>query len=78
MTTISISARTVLRTCSLLAGLVSVVWGLYAVLAYQVVVTTTNSQSIGNPYSNYSFVQLAMFEAVIIGLFALVLALLSR
>ena len=76
--TITFTTRSLLRAGSFVAGLVSVVWGLYAVLAFQVVVTTTNSQSLGNPYSNYTFVTFAMYEAVIIGLFALVLALLSR
>jgi len=78
MPTISFSTKTVLRAGSLVAGLGSVIWGLYAVLAFQVVVTTTNSQSPANPYSNYTFVTFVMYEAVIIGLFALVLALLSR
>src|SRR5205807_1442312 len=41
MPTISFSTKTVLRAGSLVAGLGSVIWGLYAVLAFQVVVTTT-------------------------------------
>ena len=78
MPTVSINTKTVLRAGSLLAGLVSVVWGLYAVLAFQMVVTANNAQIPSNPYSNYTFVTFTMYEAVIIGLFALVLALLSR
>jgi len=78
MPTVNLNARMLLRAGSFVAGLASIVWGLYAVLAYQVVVTTTNSYSLTNPYSNGAFVQFAMFEALIIGLFALVLAVLSR
>jgi hypothetical protein len=51
--------------------------GLNAVLAYQSVVTT-GSFGMGNAYSNGTFVLIQMFEAVIIGIFALVLAVLGR
>ncbi len=77
LTTITISARLLLRTGSVIAGLVSIAWGLNAVLAYQSVVTT-GSFSMGNAYSNGTFVLIQMFEAVILGIFALVLAVLGR
>ena len=66
-----------LRSGSVIAGLVSIAWGLNAVLAYQSVVTT-GSFAMGNAYSNGTFVLIQMFEAVIIGIFALVLAVLGR
>ena len=66
-----------LRSGSVIAGLVSIAWGLNAVLAYQSVVTT-GSFAMGNAYSNATFVLIQMFEAVIIGIFALVLAVLGR
>jgi hypothetical protein len=77
LTTITISARLLLRTGSVIAGLVSIAWGLNVVLAYQSVVTT-GSFSMGNAYSNGTFVLIQMFEAVIVGMFALVLSVLSR
>ncbi len=77
LTTITISARLLLRTGSVIAGLVSIAWGLNAVLAYQSVVAT-GSFSMGNAYSNGTFVLIQMFEAVILGIFALVLAVLGR
>ena len=77
LTTITFSARLLLRTGSVIAGLVSIAWGLNAVLAYQSVVTT-GSFSMGNAYSNGTFVLIQMFEAVILGIFALVLAVLGR
>jgi len=75
--TITISAKMLLRSGSVIAGLVSIAWGLNAVLAYQSVVTT-GSFAMGNAYSNGTFVLIQMFEAVIIGIFALVLAVLGR
>ncbi len=77
MPTITINARLLLRTGSVIAGLVSVIWGLYAVLAYQVVVTS-GAVNNSNPYSNGTFVLIAMIEALTIGVFALVLAVLGR
>jgi len=75
--TITISAKMLLRSGSVIAGLVSIAWGLNAVLAYQSVVTT-GSFAMGNAYSNGTFVLIQMFEAVIIGIFAMVLAALGR
>jgi hypothetical protein len=77
LTTITISARLLLRAGSVIAGLVSIAWGLNVVLAYQSVVTT-GSFSMGNAYSNGTFVLIQMFEAIIVGIFAVVLAVLGR
>ena len=77
MPTITINARLLLRTGSVIAGLVSVLWGLCYVLAYQVVVTS-GAVNNSNPYSNGTFVLIAMIEALTIGVFALVLAVLGR
>ncbi len=76
--TITVNARMLLRTGSVIAGLVSIVWGLYAVSAYQIVVTTTGAVNNSNPYSNGTFVLIAMIEVLTIGVFALVLAVLGR
>ena len=77
LTTFTISARLLLRTASVIVGLVSIAWGLNAVLAYQSVVTS-GSFSMGNSFSNGTFVLIQMLEAITIGVFALVLALLGR
>jgi hypothetical protein len=67
-----------MRTGSVIAGLVSIAWGLYSVLAYQVVVTTMAVSNSSNAYANGTFVLIQMIQAVIIGIFALVLAVLGR
>ncbi len=53
-------------------------WGLYVLQAYALLVSSSSSASSTNPYANYGFLTLSMYEAVVVGLFALVLASLSR
>jgi hypothetical protein len=62
----------------MIVGVASVVWGLYAVLAYQVVVTTAGAANNSNAYANGTFVLIQMIQAVVIGLFGLILAVLGR
>ncbi len=75
--TVTINARLLFRAGSVIMGLVSVLWGLYAVSAYQIV-ATTGAANNSNPYSNGTFVLIVMIEALTIGVFALVLAVLGR
>ncbi len=77
MTTITISAKLLLRTGSVIAGLISIAWGLNVVLAHQSVVTA-GAFSMGNAYSNGTFVLIQMFEAVTVGIFSLVFHDLAR
>ena len=77
MPTITLTTKVLVRTASVITGLVSVIWGLYSVSTYQVVVTT-GAFSNSNPYSNGTFALLAMIETLTIGVFSLVLAVLSR
>jgi len=76
--TITFSTRSVFRASSVIAGIVSVGWGLYVLQAYALLVSSSSSASSTNPYANYGFLTLSMYEAVVVGLFALVLASLSR
>jgi len=76
--TVTVSTRSILRTCSLVAGIASVGWGLYVLQAVALLVSSTSSGSSTNPYANYTFLTMSMYEALVVGLFALVLAALSR
>ena len=53
-------------------------WGLYVLQAVALLVSSTSSGSSTNPYANYTFLTISMYEALVVGLFALVLAALSR
>jgi hypothetical protein len=76
--TVTFSTKSLLRAGSFLSGIISVGWGLYVLQMVQLVATSTSPASPSNPYSNYTFALSSMFEAMIIGVFALILALLSR
>ena len=75
MTTVTFNVRKVLRGGSFIAGIISVGWGLYVLQAVQLAGASGQS---GNPYTNYYFVLSSMLEAMIVGVFALILAVLSR
>jgi len=74
--TVTFTLRGLLRVGSFLAGVVSVGWGLYVLQAVQL--AGSSPQTSYNPYTNYIFVYSSMFEAMIVGVFALILAILSR
>lgn len=76
--TVTFATRGALRVGSFLAGIISVGWGLYVLQAVQLVATSTTPAAAGNPYTNYLFVLSSMFESLNMGVFALILALLSR
>ena len=74
--TVTFSTRSLLRAGSFLAGVISVGWGLYVLQAVQL--AGSSAQTSYNPYTNYISVYSSMVEAMIVGVFALILALLSR
>ncbi len=74
--TVTFTMRGLLRVGSFLAGVISVGWGLYVLQAVQL--AGSSAQRSYNPYTNYIFVYSSMFEAMIVGVFALILAILSR
>ena len=74
--TVTFTLRGLLRVGSFLSGVISVGWGLYVLQAVQL--AGSSAQTSYNPYTNYIFVYSSMFEAMIVGVFALILAILSR
>ena len=74
--TVTFTMRGLLRVGSFFAGVISVGWGLYVLQAVQL--AWSSAQTSSNPYTNYTFVLSSMFEAMIVGVFALILAILSR